>query len=182
MSDKKDRVVITRNPPMPALVQRPLAPWREVLSSDPAEQELLASIRRTPSDEGARMVYADWLEQHGRLDEAGFVRHAGKLASNDPYLRGSDPAWRRLVARSPIALCDRTGCPERWDLLLAERATEEARGCMTCEGPSGRAVRYVTDYQDAKQAGAFGDGPVVIDPGADVADLVAVCEVWRASR
>ena len=182
MSDKKERTVIMRNPPPPALRPRPLAPWREVLSSDPAEQELLASIRRTPADEDARMVYADWLEQRGRTDEAGFVRHAGKLASNDPYLRGSDPAWRRIVGRSPIALCNRKNCPGRWDLLLAERNTEEARGCMTCEGPSGRAVRYVTDYQDAKQAGAFGDGPVVIDPAADVADLMSVCETWRARR
>jgi uncharacterized protein (TIGR02996 family) len=38
------------------------------------ERRLIAGIEATPGDAGAAAVYADWLEQAGRLDEAAALR------------------------------------------------------------------------------------------------------------
>jgi uncharacterized protein (TIGR02996 family) len=42
---------------------------------DTLERELLAAIDREPRDGERRAVYADWLEERGRFDEASFARH-----------------------------------------------------------------------------------------------------------
>jgi uncharacterized protein (TIGR02996 family) len=46
-------------------------PRREAMS---AEAALLASIVREPDDDGARLVYADRLEEHGRPERGEFIR------------------------------------------------------------------------------------------------------------
>ncbi len=172
-----------RNPPMPpraggspwALPPRPLVLWRETLASDPTEHELLFAIRATPGDEGARMVYADWLEQRGRADEASFVRKAGNL----PPLAGV-PEWRRITSRATISLCERVQCPGRWDLLLSDRISEELRGCPRCMNTGGHFVRYIATTDDAMYAGYHsGGGPVAIDAAADADDLVSTYRLWQ---
>ncbi len=35
----------------------------------------LATICKTPNDDGARLVYCDWLEDQGRSDEALLIRN-----------------------------------------------------------------------------------------------------------
>lgn len=44
------------------------------------EDALLAAIRATPEDDVPRVVYADWLDEHGRGDRAAFVRLQIRLA------------------------------------------------------------------------------------------------------
>lgn len=53
------------------------------------EQALLRSILIDPYDDGLRLIYADWLEEHDRGDRAEFIRaqlalHAGPLGYKTP--------------------------------------------------------------------------------------------------
>src|SRR5262249_10339211 len=38
------------------------------------QEQLLAAIRANPDDDAVRLVYADWLEEHGDPDRAEFIR------------------------------------------------------------------------------------------------------------
>jgi len=49
---------------------------------------LLAAIRAAPDDDAPRLIYADWLEEHGQRERAEFIRVQCELARNDsPTLR-----------------------------------------------------------------------------------------------
>jgi uncharacterized protein (TIGR02996 family) len=54
---------------------------------------LLRAILDAPEDDAPRLVYADWLEEHGDADRAAFIRVQVQLAR----LPGNDPARDRLV-------------------------------------------------------------------------------------
>jgi uncharacterized protein (TIGR02996 family) len=56
---------------------------------------LLRAIVRHPGDDTPRLVYADWLEENGRAEEAEFLRVQCRLASADP----SDPEYPGLIDR-----------------------------------------------------------------------------------
>ena len=40
----------------------------------PQEQALLQAVLDDPEDDGIRLIYADWLEEHGRAERAAFIR------------------------------------------------------------------------------------------------------------
>src|SRR5829696_2422509 len=53
---------------------------------------LLAAIRAAPADDAPRLVYADWLDEHGHPERAQLIRVQCELA------RTGDPALRRREA------------------------------------------------------------------------------------
>jgi uncharacterized protein (TIGR02996 family) len=76
----------------------------------PTEEEgLLQSILAAPDDDGVRLVYADWLDEHGQPERAEFIRAQVALES-EPEL---SPRWRELYARSEKLLKGRVTkwCP-----------------------------------------------------------------------
>src|SRR5262245_4105521 len=65
------------------------------------EEDFLAAIRAAPDDDGPRLVYADWLDEHG--DPRGeFIRVQLALAG----LEEDDPARERLEGRERQLLVD----------------------------------------------------------------------------
>ena len=53
----------------------------------PDEQGFLAAIREAPDDDTPRLIYADWLDDHGDADRAEFIRvqcEAERLGEFDP--------------------------------------------------------------------------------------------------
>jgi uncharacterized protein (TIGR02996 family) len=48
----------------------------------------LEAIREAPDDDAPRLIYADWLDEHGEHDRAAFIRAQVRLAALDP----ADPA------------------------------------------------------------------------------------------
>jgi uncharacterized protein (TIGR02996 family) len=59
-------------------------------------QEFLQTIIQNPEDDAPRLVYADWLEEHGDADRAEFIRVQCELAKLDE----SDPQHLSLFERS----------------------------------------------------------------------------------
>ncbi|MCI0462297.1 MAG: TIGR02996 domain-containing protein [Gemmataceae bacterium] len=49
------------------------------------EEALLRAVLEDPDDEGVRLVYADWLEEHGEQARAEFIRVQVELAQLPPY-------------------------------------------------------------------------------------------------
>src|SRR5689334_19593556 len=97
------------------------------------EAAFLTAIRATPTDDTARLVCADWLDEQGRVGGA-YLRAECELAAvgeDDPRrtalrtaLRaaeaGVDPAWLATISRVPIESCGvafRFRCPKRWEDL-----------------------------------------------------------------
>lgn len=52
--------------------------------TDPDADALLRSIVRHPDDDTPRLVYADWLQENGRAEEAEFLRVQCHLAAGEP--------------------------------------------------------------------------------------------------
>ena len=52
---------------------------------------LLVAIRAAPDDDAPRLVYADWLDEHGQPERAEFIRVQCELARREtPGLRGRE--------------------------------------------------------------------------------------------
>jgi uncharacterized protein (TIGR02996 family) len=63
-----------------------MTPAAEYTSESAAvEAGLLAAICERPEDDGPRLVYADWLDEHGEGDRASFIRVQCELARLQKY-------------------------------------------------------------------------------------------------
>jgi len=67
---------------------------------------LLAAVFDRPADDAPRLVYADWLDEHGEPAQAAFIRAQIELARTDPNADGHDRVADRVDAL--------------WDPLMAE--------------------------------------------------------------
>jgi uncharacterized protein (TIGR02996 family) len=52
--------------------------------TDPAERSLAAAVFADPDADGPRLIYADWLDEHGQPDHAEFIRTQIALAGVPP--------------------------------------------------------------------------------------------------
>jgi uncharacterized protein (TIGR02996 family) len=69
-----------------------------------AGEALLQAILAAPKDDAPRLVYADWLEEHGDAERAEFIRGQCRLAGMKPWAEGStelDVRCRELARRHP---------------------------------------------------------------------------------
>src|SRR5690242_12611585 len=48
------------------------------------DEAFLHAIRENPGDDGPRLVYADWLDEHGQPERAEFIRVQCQLAPLEP--------------------------------------------------------------------------------------------------
>ena len=67
-----------------------------------ADDAFLAAIRAHPEEDGPRLVYADWLDEHGRHDRAEFIRAQVALAR--PRLPGGAARRKELQQREKALL------------------------------------------------------------------------------
>jgi uncharacterized protein (TIGR02996 family) len=78
-----------------------------------SDESFLAAIIESPDDDSPRLIYADWLEDHGQPDRAEFIRVActlEKLGEDDP--RRTCTGWSCLA--TPPETRERTSS---WPLL-----------------------------------------------------------------
>ena len=67
--------------------------------------EFVAAIRESPADETLKLVYADWLEEHGESEYAAFVRayveykrpQSVTISERDAIRLASSSAYRTLI-------------------------------------------------------------------------------------
>jgi uncharacterized protein (TIGR02996 family) len=96
----------------------------------PTDAEFLAGLDADPTDDATRLVYADWLDEHGDPDsvaKAEFLRVTAQLV-NHPGPKGwkktlrkrlqalaaqLDTAWLAVVSRLDIENCDRKRTEDR---------------------------------------------------------------------
>ena len=63
------------------------------------DETFLQAIREAPTDDAPRLIYADWLEEHGQADRAEFIRVQCRL-SRITRLPETDPQLFTLVSRA----------------------------------------------------------------------------------
>jgi len=146
--------------------ERPLAAF---IPRDGTEAALLRAIGE--GDEDSRLVYGDWLEEHGHMREAEFVRLQQALRAMAPeevafgtrtqrlreLAQSIDFRWRVRVARPAIERCMRSPgfdfrCPKDWgSLSLTDR--EDVRHCGACN----KSVYYCTNVPEARGHAARGE-------------------------
>jgi uncharacterized protein (TIGR02996 family) len=152
----------------------------EVLRGDPpdeVERGFLEAIQARPLDDEMRAVYADWLEEQGRADQAELVRAQlaiKRISPRDPTFaalasRIADLAptmprsWRRAVAAPPIENCAvrfELACPQRWDALVPTDSPNR-RHCDVCK----KDVHYARTIDIARRLALAGDCVAVdVDP------------------
>jgi uncharacterized protein (TIGR02996 family) len=78
-------------------------------------QAFLAAIRASPADDLPRLVYADWLDEHGQPERAEFIRVGCELANGSGW--HSSPAKLAALARltDRAAELSRHLLPSVWD-------------------------------------------------------------------
>ena len=135
---------------------------RDVLADDPVEQALLVTLRERPNDPDSRMVYRDWLYDHGDHARASWVR-AGVYSDRqrEQLLRETSEDWRAVTGCAPIEGCWYATCPGRWNELVATD-DDFMRRCRTCR----RSVYYCTrpsTIRDALASGGFAAFDLVLD-------------------
>jgi len=146
----------------------------------PDETVFLGEIEADLSDDTARLVYADWLEERG--DPRGeYLRIEVELASGDGAIENLgeaiervkrlkeniDPSWLAIVSRSAIEGChshflESRNCPGRWRGL--PRTDEPLiRLCEQCQ----TAVQFCTSVPEAKYFLRRQNSKVAIDSGCE---------------
>jgi uncharacterized protein (TIGR02996 family) len=135
------------------------------------ENTFLSALRSSPADDTARLVYADWLEEHGDAEaqlKAEYLRlecRVGGLPEDDPnradlVLQLRDLAlrlpmqWKTVVAKTPLENCGlswKFACPQRWD-RLRETGLPYVRHCPACN----QNVYFCATIEEARDRAAGG--------------------------
>lgn len=82
------------------------------------ERDLLEAVAANPLDDGPRLVFADWAEEHGDPERAEFIRLQIRLAGMDEY----DPDFKRLSKRESELL---RGNDFRWKIQGLSKGRQE---------------------------------------------------------
>jgi uncharacterized protein (TIGR02996 family) len=122
----------------------------------------IRAILSDPSDDTARLVYADWLDEHEdprgeflRLEvrEARGELNTHRLAELRSRL---DPSWLMMVERLDVEKCPQPvefkfQCPRSWDRLELTD-DDRVRFCTACE----QNVYYCQDVSSARTLASMG--------------------------
>jgi len=156
----------------------------------------LGAIAAHPDDETYRLVFADWLEDHGdwraeflRLDCTLRALPADQPGPLDLQTRWLElrsrlsPSWLTVLGRSVLENCENRflyQCPERWD-QLAPTKVATVRFCWACR----ERVYYCSTIQEAKEHAGQGhcvavDEGLACSPG-DVTELAGSISVIAAA-
>jgi uncharacterized protein (TIGR02996 family) len=156
--------------------------------TEETEQDLLETLRVNPRDDETRAVYADWLEERGKVAQADFLRTqvvARRVSSaDDPAFAAASArltslasmvgiGWRARVAMTFVEpttcgaaagadqepLGFELACPMRWD-EMAPTPLDGVRSCRACK----KDVVYCASIEEARTYAEEG-GCVAIDIG-----------------
>ncbi len=137
--------------------------WTEASDGviDPVESALLDAIGT--GDAASRLVYADWLEQHGDVGRAAIVRElvGGRRPDSEMLERlvWTKLGWRARVLEPAIEACPRrAACVGHWG-KLEHSGRANLRRCGACA----KHVLYCVNSPQAHKHVAEG-GAVVFDP------------------
>ncbi len=140
------------------------------------EDGFLEHLRANPADAVARLVYADWLDEHDGLlaqVKASYLRldaSVAELPDGDPArdklilamrkLAETLPvAWKTAVSRLPLENCEldwEFTCPKKWE-QLTPTDDPTVRHCTACQ----KSVHYCETISKAKETVWAGECVVV---------------------
>jgi uncharacterized protein (TIGR02996 family) len=108
------------------------------------DDAFLQAIIESPDDDTPRLVYADWLEEHGQPDRAALIRvqcRLACLADDDPTRPDLEAVERRLLEGHQGAWVVQCGLPMTWENALAVFRQRLHEAAAWCCGRSGSSLR-----------------------------------------
>jgi uncharacterized protein (TIGR02996 family) len=145
------------------------------------EAAFLAALKANPADDTARLVYADWLDEHGEHAKAEYLRLVAALALREDNLQATGEAESLLGVAERLPEEWRSAAGSRFNLVLdgwtdkirAIKWLREATGdglgrrrppARTCRTPSSTAPDLNwpglgTRAQSARRAGTRESSP-----------------------
>jgi uncharacterized protein (TIGR02996 family) len=94
------------------------------------EHALLATLKASPTDDLARLAYADWLDEHDEPAKAEYLRLVVALATRESKgFTGEQPDVARILSLAPTI-------PGQWRANAGSRFCTVFKGCPN--GPRGR--------------------------------------------
>src|SRR5436190_6976854 len=135
------------------------------------EIALPRGIARSPDDAAARLVYADWLDDHGRPQRAEFIRAQVELAG---ILRATPPLDADALSIASL------GFPSRW--VATEDSTRQREAALLSRRlldaherdwllPLSRLLRREWSWSGGFDEVVDADPAVLADFGEEVFDL-----------
>jgi uncharacterized protein (TIGR02996 family) len=132
----------------------------------PTDEDFLRKLLDNPTDDTARLVYADWLDEQGdevsklkarfirfELEAAGLPDESLRQVAVSSRLRKQaadlDPAWLAVVSHPALEECRlqfEFECPMKWEKLTAT-ADRKVRFCESCR----RNVHYCDTIEEARE-------------------------------
>jgi uncharacterized protein (TIGR02996 family) len=121
------------------------------------EQALLATIFATPEDDAPRLIYADWLDEHGQPERAEFIRVQCELAREKP-------AYIIVVAGNRQQFLD-------WQRSVLSEHYPHSRGLLRLVIPATREEHLIGLRNcDIVRTGTWGQNPIAHN------DRLKICE------
>ena len=161
------------------------------------EDAFLAAIADRPADDTPRLVYADWLDDHGHPDRAAYLRAAVDMASRCGDGRPDGPAVAELLRLAEVLPQDwRAAASGRFSVVLARcestdridsaRVIGDAVGCnygkawRLCQSAPVRLADRVTfEYAHRVAATLSGSDALVVHVRAADDGLGAAAQKYR---
>ena len=115
--------------------------------------DLLQAIIERPDDDAPRLIFADWLEDHGEPERAAFIRvqlDLAKVAEKDERRHGLEEREKELLARHeeewvrPVRLT-RSSSTDRIAQSGGSWSTPYALRYVTCRTPAACARSRKSD-------------------------------------
>jgi uncharacterized protein (TIGR02996 family) len=153
------------SPPKPAEIVQFTVKVAETPPTERDEKRMLEAIQS--GSETGRAIYADWLEEHGRAQEAEYVRAELAVRDCEPLEKGKprdealgaatrrfrnaarrvDADFRAYMSRPTLEKCVRfeLKCPKQWS-ELALTDNPRVRNCGVCR----QQVRFCDEVQEAR--------------------------------
>ena len=101
------------------------------------DDAFLQAIIESPDDDSLRLIYADWLDDHGQAERAEFIRvqlGLGQLPVADPRRAGLVLRRQELLAGHQEDWVEQCGLALTWDNALALFRRRLAEAITLCRG------------------------------------------------
>lgn len=114
------------------------------------EAAFLEALKANPADDTARLVYADWLDEHNKHDKAEYLRLVAAIAQAEQDYAREQPQVARLLKLSETI-------PQGWRLDTGPRCKVVFYGCrdMANKIQTIKCIRQVSGQGLAEAAGIY---------------------------
>jgi uncharacterized protein (TIGR02996 family) len=112
------------------------------------ESAFLEALKANPADDTARLVYADWLDEHGEPQKAEYLRLVAAIALREDRLEVAGESQSLLVAAKALPEDWRAAAGSRFSLILDRWTTDKIRAIKWIREVTGDGLAEAKDASE----------------------------------